>query len=191
MNLSQLNIEELIKLRTNMILEKKSTFDISRIIDQKEREYSRMLTEEFDTSATGSPSGAVTGGDCYSGGVAYGNGGIGGMGAVSSPQPSSYAGSTIGNDWSNNGGTTGSGDVSIPFPGPDKMYQKVAMGKNHGARTGKKSREKKLDLKSLRNAFAKKQDYTAGSSRPASTIKVMNFDDFQKSQLTKVTKVKN
>lgn len=139
---------------------------------------------EYDTSATGSPAG---GGDCYSGGVAFANAGIGGMGSVTAAQPSSYAGSTIGNNWSGNGGTVGSGDISNPFPGPDKMYQKE-MGKNHGARTGKKSRVKKLDLKSLRSALSKKQDYTT-SAEPKGK-RVMNFDDFQKQGLSKVTKVK-
>ena len=191
MKLDQLDIEKLVELRTKMILEKESTSEINRIIDRKEREYSMMIREEFDTSATGGPAGASTGGDCFSGGVALGNASIGGMGAVTAAQPSSYAGSTIGSDWSDHGGTTGSGDISNPFPGPDKMYQKTPtkeMGKNHGPRTGKKSREKKLDLKAIKNALSKKQDYTVGSERPG-TKKVMNFDDFQKSSLTKVTKV--
>lgn len=189
MKLNQLTIEELVELRTQMILEKKSTKQINQIIDKKEREYIYSIIE--DTSATGGPAGAVSGGDVGSGGVAFANAGIGGMGAVSAAQPSSYAGSTIGNNWSGNGGTIGSGDISNPFPGPDKMYQKTPakeMGKNHGARTGKKSREKKLDLKSLRNALSKKQDYTT-SAEPKGK-RVMNFDDFQKQGLSKITKVK-
>lgn len=188
MKLNQLTIEELVELRTQMILEKKSTKQINQIIDKKEQEYAFSIVE--DTSATGGPAGAVSGGDVSSTGVAFANAGIGGMGPVTAAQPSSYAGSTIGNDWSGNGGTIGSGDISNPFPGPDKMYQKTPageMGKDHGARTGKKSRVKKLDLKSLRNSFSKKQDYTA-SAEPKGK-RVMNFDDFQKQGLSKVTKV--
>ena len=42
---------------------------------------------------------------------AYLNAGVAGMGNVVSPQPSLWAGSTIGSDWSGNGGTLGSGDL--------------------------------------------------------------------------------
>lgn len=134
-----------------------------------------------DTSAMGGP--AVSG--CSvptSGGV--------GMGPVVSSQPSAFPGSLNGTAWASGGGKEGSGDISMPYNpgGANRMFQKTAMGKNHGASTGRKSREKKLDLKALKSAFAKKQDYTTGSeSKPK---KVMDFNDFQKSTLTKVTKVK-
>lgn len=42
---------------------------------------------------------------------AYVNAGIAGMGAVTSPQPSSLAGALIGTNWSSNGGSVGSGDL--------------------------------------------------------------------------------
>jgi hypothetical protein len=61
------------------------------------------------------------------------------------------------------------------------------MGSNHGARTGKKSREKKLDLKALKNVFDKRQDFTAGQSKNGEK-KVMNFDDFQKNDINKIKK---
>lgn len=151
------------------------------------------LFEEFifEDSATGGPSGAVTGGSVGSSGVDMANAGIAGMGAVVSAQPSSLPGVTIGTNWSAFGGTEGSGDVSVPFPvgGKNQMYQKIEMGKNHGSRTGKKSRVKKMDLKALKNAFSKKQDYTKGSEKPVK--RVMNFDDFQKGEFDKVTKVKD
>jgi hypothetical protein len=105
MKLNQLTIEELVELRTQMILEKKSTKQINQIIDKKEKEYIYSIIE--DTSATGGPAGAVSGGDVGSGGVAFANAGIGGMGDVTSAQPSSYAGSTIGSNWANHGGTIG------------------------------------------------------------------------------------
>jgi hypothetical protein len=122
-----------------------------------------------------------------------------GMGAVVAAQPSGLAGATIGTSWGSGGGTTGSGDVSFPYnPGQtsisggtmdrtqvNKMQQKFPMSKNHGSRTGKKSREKKLDMKALKDVFAKKQDYTKdGEKKP----KVMNFNDFIKNDITSVKK---
>ncbi len=177
MKLSQLNIEDLVQLRTKMILEKKDTKEINEVIDDKEREYSDYLLED---------------GDVGSSGVAFANAGIAGMGGVVASQPSGLAGATIGSDWSDHGGSVGSGDVSFPFPaGGKNIYQKAPIkgfGKNHGARTGKKSRVKPLDLKALKNAFAKRQDYTQNAA--PSPKRVMNFDDFQKSDLMKVTRVK-
>ncbi len=119
-----------------------------------------------------------------------------GMGAVVAAQPSGLAGATIGTNWSSTGGTTGSGDVSFPYnpgmtsispatPQVNRMVQKAPMSKNHGSRTGKKSREKKLDMKSLKSVFAKKQDYTNdGDKKP----KVMNFNSFIKNDITDVKK---
>ena len=130
---------------------------------------------EEDTSATGGPGGSV-----------------GGMGAVVNAQPSGLAGQTIGTSWASNGGTTGSGDVSVPYnpSGSNRVFQKIpapSMGSNHGARTGKKSREKKLDLKALKNVFAKRQDFTAGQSKNGEK-KVMSFDDFQKNDVNTIKK---
>lgn len=42
---------------------------------------------------------------------AYLNAGIAGMGTVTAPQPSTWAGSTIGTNWSSHGGAVGSGDL--------------------------------------------------------------------------------
>lgn len=191
MELNHLNIEELFSLRSKLILENASDKEIgilNRIIDRKEKDYSKFLNE--DTSATGGPAGSVSGGSVGSGGVSYSNNVGGGMGPVVNAQPSSLAGSTIGADWADNGGTIGSGDVSVPYPGStgkkdQTMFQKIEMGKNHGARTGKKSRIKKLDLKALKNVFAKRQDFTTGASTGR---KVLNFQDFQKDSINKVTK---
>ena len=112
----------------------------------------------------------------------------GGMGAVVSAQPSGLAGATIGTNYSSHGGMDGSGDISAPYnPGglDRKLQQKIpAMGSNHGARTGKKSREKKLDLKALKDVLSKKQDYTKTSGEK----KVMSFDDFEKSEINRVKK---
>ena len=130
---------------------------------------------EEDTSATGGPAGSV-----------------GGMGAVVNAQPSGLAGATIGTSWASHGGTSGSGDVDVPYnpSGSNRVFQKIpapAMGNNHGPRTGKKSREKKLDLKALKSVFAKRQDFTAGQTKNGEK-KVMNFDDFQKTDVNTIKK---
>lgn len=125
-----------------------------------------------DTSATGGPA-------------------VGGMGAVVSANPSSLAGATIGTSWSSGGGTIGSGDVGVPFNAGGKgpqMKIPVPMGKAHGAQTGKKSRTKKLDMKALKDIFAKRQDYTAGEGNADRPSKVMSFDAFQKDAINTVKK---
>jgi hypothetical protein len=126
-----------------------------------------------DTSATGGPAGSV-----------------GGMGAVVSAQPSGLAGQTIGTSWASGGGTVGSGDISVPYNpgGSNRMQQKIpVMGSNHGPRTGKKSREKKLDIKALKDVFARRQDFTAGQTRSGEK-KVMSFDNFKKDDVNKIKK---
>lgn len=120
----------------------------------------------------------------------------GGMGAVVSAQPSGLAGTTIGTSWASGGGTTGSGDISIPYnpSGSNRVFQKLQapMGKNHGPRTGKKSRVKKLDLKSLKDIFSKRQDFTSGEGEREQGVKgkskVMNFNNFFKSDFTTIKK---
>ena len=131
------------------------------------------LTLEEDTSATGGPAGSV-----------------GGMGAVVNAQPSGLAGQTIGTNWASGGGMAGSGDISVPYnpSGANRMQQKIpVMGSNHGPRTGKKSREKKLDLKALKSAFAKRKDFTAGQTKNGEK-KVMSFDDFKKDDVNIIKK---
>ena len=118
---------------------------------------------------------------------------VGGMGAVVSAQPSGLAGTTIGPNWASGGGTVGSGDVSVPYnpSGANRMFQKLPapMGKNHGPRTGKKSRQKRLDLKALKNIFSKRQDYTAGEGEVKRGEKrVLDFNDFMKNDFTTIKK---
>lgn len=132
----------------------------------------------FETSATGGPAGSV-----------------GGMGAVVNAQPSGLSGTTITPGWASGGGTTGSGDISIPYnpSGSNRMFQKlpVQMGKNHGPRTGKKSRKKRLDLKALRDVFAKRSDFTAGQSEKdfsQGKSKVLDFNNFLKNDFTTIKK---
>jgi hypothetical protein len=115
---------------------------------------------------------------------------VGGMGAVVSAQPSGLAGQTIGPNWASGGGTTGSGDVSVPYnpSGTNRVFQKLEspMGKNHGSRTGKKSRTKKLDLKSLRTMMSKPKDFEPSKSERGK--KVMNYNDFLKNDFTTIKK---
>lgn len=134
--------------------------------------FENYILLESDTSATG--------------GLA-----VGGMGAVVSAQPSGLAGATIGTNWSSSGGTEGSGDISAQYnPGglDHKLQQKIPMSKGHGPRTGKRQREKKLDLKAIKNVLSKRQDYTKGSSKASGEKKVMSFDDFEKSEINRVKK---
>lgn len=174
--------------RHRMMTEGRDVSEINRTIRRLEADYGRYLAE--DTSATGGPAGAVAGSSVGSSGVAMANASIAGMGAVVSPQASSLAGSTMGPSFAAGGGKAGSGDVSFPFPvgGRNPMYQKAEMGKSHGAMTGKKSRKKRLGMKQLRDILSRKQDYTAGAERKLP--KVMNWQDFHKSEMDRVKKVK-
>lgn len=119
---------------------------------------------------------------------ATGGASSGGMGAVVSAQPSGLAGQTIGTNWASNGGTVGSGDVSVPYnpSGSNRVFQKLQspMGKNHGARTGKKTRKKKLDLNTIRKMMSKSKDFKPSESGK----KVMNYNDFLKNDFTTIKK---
>lgn len=169
--MKSMSLYELYKLRDLMIREN-FTDNVNYISVCEKINTLQDILE--DTSATGGPS-------------------IGGMGAVVSAQPSGLAGQTIGTNWASNGGTTGSGDVSVPYnpSGSNRVFQKIpVMGYNHGARTGKKSRTKKLDLKSLKNSFNKRKIDNAKSSEDEVSKprekKVMSFDDFQKSDINNI-----
>jgi hypothetical protein len=172
--MEQLSLMELYQMKWRMVRENlqddELMIEILSAIQNKET----MILE--DTSATGGPS-------------------VGGMGAVVNSQPSGLAGSTIGTNWASGGGTVGSGDVSIPYnpSGSNRVFQKMPapMGKEHGPRTGKKSRVKKLDMKALKNIFAKRQDFTAGEGereKGSKGGKVMNFNNFLKNDFTTIKK---
>lgn len=118
---------------------------------------------------------------------------VGGMGAVVNAQPSGLAGTTIGTNWASGGGSVGSGDVSIPYnpSGSNRVFQKMPspMGKEHGPRTGKKSRQKRLDLKALKDIFAKRQDFTSGEGEIKSKDKkVLDFNNFLKNDFNTIKK---
>jgi hypothetical protein len=154
---------------------------IRELIIQKEN---ILLVE--DTSGTGGLS--VSSSTPSAGGIAMADASISGMGGVYQSQPSTFPGSLNGTNWINGGGEEGSGDISVPYnpSGTNRMFQKIKspMGKNHGAKTGKKSRIRGLDLKRIRSMKSSKP--TQSGPR-----RVMNFDDFAKKDITtKVTRVK-
>jgi hypothetical protein len=114
---------------------------------------------------------------------------VSGAGAVVSANPSTFAGATIGTNWSSGGGTKGSGDVGVPFNAGGPAMQKIPVsGRDHGPRTGKKNRKPKLDMKSLKDIFSKKQDYTAKQGEVERQPKIMSFDDFYKNDITNIKK---
>jgi hypothetical protein len=168
------SLVELYGIRKRLIKEGYDDNDLLELVTETIKTKEKSLLE--DTSATGGPS-------------------VGGMGAVISAQPSGLAGSTIGTNWASGGGTVGSGDVSTPYnpSGSNRIFQKepLAMGKDHGPRTGKKSRVKKLDMKALKDIFAKRQDFTAGEGEREQGIKggkVMNFNNFLKNDFNAIKK---
>ena len=182
-----LSLEELFELRSKLHSSGKDISEISEVILTKESKYVEYLTED---TATGGPSGAAGAATVgYGGnGVAYSNASIGGMGAVVSPQPSMFAGVTTEPGYSAGGGKEGSGDISVPYNpgGRKKVFQKIAADN----RKGTNKRRKNKIIQGLKNIFSQKQDYTAGQggSKPS---KIMNFNNFSKGEVNKVTKVKD
>ena len=170
------SLMELWSIKKRMIEENFQDKELFNLVLETINIKEKLILE--DTSATGGPAGSV-----------------GGMGAVVSAQPSGLAGTTIGTNWASGGGTTGSGDISIPYnpSGSNRMQQKIpVMGKDHGPRTGKKSRVKKLDLKALKNIFGKRQDFTSGEGEREQGLKgkgkVMSFNNFLKNDFNTIKK---
>lgn len=181
--MKDISLQELYVILEKM---KKSDYELSdikmveKIIKKKE-----LILE--DTSATGGPAGASTGGSVGSVGVGLSNATTAGMGGVVSSQPSAFPGALNGTAWASGGGTEGSGDIAVPYnpSGSNRMFQKIPFGKKRKEsdpnKITKKYRTKPIDMKSLRDAFKDKK----------SSGKIMNFDNFIKKDITtKVTKVK-
>lgn len=178
-------ILELLDLRHQLILNGENDFHrLNKLIHKLEH---KLFLE--DTSATGGPGGAISGGDVFSGGVALSSGVTPGMGNVIAPVSSSLSGVTSEPHYTQTGGRSGSGDVAFPFPsiGGKKMYQKepakFLMGKEHGPRTGKKSREKTKNLNKLKALFNRDL-----KKELLGRTKVMDFDSFSKEKMNKPTK---
>ena len=180
-----MSLYELYQTLENMKNSDYNTSELEMIIEMI-REKESLLE---DTSATGGPGGAVASGAVGfgSGGVAMANVTTAGMGGVVSSQPSAFPGSLNGQAWVTGGGQSGSGDIAVAYnpSGANRVFHKIpAMGKDHGPRTGKKSRQKNLNLKQLQDIMKSKNTNMAKG-------KIMSFDDFEKKDITtKVTKVK-
>jgi len=165
------NIIELYKIKKRLINEGMMDDELMQDVLEAIKHQENLILE---TSATGGPAG---------------------MGSVVSAQPSGLAGATIGTNWASHGGTTGSGDVSVPYnpSGANRVSQKIPspMGKDHGARTGKKSRQKRLDMKTLQNIFKNRPKFGENSKdvdKRSGEKKVMDFNDFAKSDINTVKK---
>jgi hypothetical protein len=186
MNFSQKSLQELLEIRENFILEDLNIDYISNLITQKEIEYVKSILEDGPGGAAAAASIGIGGN-----GVAYSNATIAGPGNVVNAQPSSYAGATTGDAYTKGGGFDGSGDGSINVPynpgGRKKVFQKIPAPLDD--RKGSSKRRKNKILQGLKDIFANRQDYTAGQggSKPS---KIMNFDNFSKEDINKVTKVK-
>jgi len=183
MDISNMSLHHLCEMRGQLIIEGLDTDLISEIILEKEKNYIQSVLEDGPGGAAAAASIGIGGN-----GVAMANASIGGMGAVTSSQPSAYAGSTTEPAFSAGGGKSGSGDISVPYNpgGRKKVFQKIPAPLDD--RKGSSKRRKNKILQGLKNVFANKQDYTAGQGKSKS--KVMNFDQFDKENLSKVTKVK-
>jgi len=175
--MEHLSLMELYQMKWRFIKENRSDFDFMDEILTSIKNKEKQILE--NTSATG---GLTTG-----------------MGPYVNSQPSGLAGTTIGPNWASNGGTEGDGSVATPYgsdkinvpynpSGTNRMFQKIEMGKDHGPRTGKKSRVKKLDIKALKDVFAKRQDFTAGEGEIKGKGKVLNFNNFLKNDFNTIKK---
>ena len=179
-----LTLEQLYDFHEKMIFEKYSEKDIETV-NQLIVERESKLLEGGMTSATG-------GLDMSAGGGSIGVGIRSTVGPVPA-QNQGFPGTSGGQNWTDS--KSGDGNINVPYnpSGKNRTFQKMKdpMGKGHGARTGKKSRVKPLDLKALRNIFAKnKKSNTNTMGQSEKPKKVMNFDDFAKGEVNKITKVK-
>lgn len=183
MNIYDLSLENLFEMRSNFLKQGLDYDELNELILEKEREYIDTLLEDGPGGAAAAASIGIGGG-----GVAYSNAAIGGMGPVSSPQPSIFAGSTTGQAYISGGGKDGSGDVSVPYNpgGRKKVFQKL--NAPLGDRRGSNKRRKNKIIKNLKNIFANKQDFTANQGGVKKS-NIMDFDKFSKDQFSKVTKV--
>lgn len=127
----------------------------------KHNEFEKIMED----SATGGP--AVTGG----------------MGAVVSAQPSGIPGLTIGPNWASNGGTEGSGDVSVPYnpSGGNRVFHKVEIGT-------KRTTGDPYDSKKKKKSSFKKLSQLKSQLKKKKPEKVMNFDDYLKKDFEVVKK---
>jgi hypothetical protein len=167
-----INLIDLYKMKNRLLREDSSNIEFLQEILESISLKEKLLLE--DTSATGGP--AISGG----------------MGAVVSAQPSGLAGATIGQDWASGGGTVGSGDIGVPYnpSGSNRVFQSIPgtrKSREHGGKKGKKLRQKKLDLKALKQAFDRR-DKNPTDKSGKEVKKVMDFNDFLKNDFTTIKK---
>jgi hypothetical protein len=162
--MEKLSLIDLYQIKSRLIKESMTEEPIWFEVLESIKEIEDRIIE--DTSATGGP--FVSGG--------------GGM----SGNPVDLGKTPLGPKWAS-GSTDDKGYIDVPYnpSGTNRMMQRIpVMGKDHGARTGKKSREKRLDIKALRAALAKRKDF----ERRDGEKKVMNFDNFAKDEFSRVKK---
>ena len=100
-----------------------------------------------------------------------------GMGNVGGSSPSGNIGCTIGSNYSSGGGTIGSGDISVPYnTGSNKMVYNKSKGYDHGSI--RKKRKKNNIKEIMRNA-------------PEKPSRVLSFDDYQKTNINQIHKIKD
>jgi len=144
-----------------------------------------MISENSDHADSLNEDGDGGGGD--GGGAAVSSAGsVSGMGNVSSAQPSSTPGAAVTGD-----GTVGSGDYGFPLSGYTKKGITGDKYVKMGSKQGKKKNPKILaDVANfLKSHKAGGSDNKYGNV-PDGSEKVMNYQDFMKGNITKVTKVK-
>lgn len=160
--MEKLSLMELYQIKSRLIKESMTEEPIWFEVLESIKVIEDKIVE--NTSATGGP---FVGGD-------------GGM----SGNPVDLGKTPLGPKWAS-GSTNDKGYINVPYnpSGADRMMQRIpVMGKDHGARTGKKSREKRLDIKALRAALAKRKDF----ERKDGEKKVMSFDNFTKDEFNKI-----
>lgn len=160
--MENLNLIELYQIKSRLIKESMTEEPIWFEILESIKVIEDKIVE--NTSATGGPF-------------------VGGGGGMSG-NPVDLGKTPLGPKWAS-GSTNDKGYINVPYnpSGADRMMQRIpVMGKDHGARTGKKSREKRLDIKALRAALAKRKDF----ERKDVEKKVMSFDNFTKDEFNKI-----
>ncbi len=161
--MEKLSLIDLYQIKSRLIKESMTEEPIWFEVLESIKEIEDRIIE--DTSATGGP--------FVSGGGMSGN-------------PVDLGKTPLGPKWAS-GSTDDKGYIDVPYnpSGTNRMMQRIpVMGKDHGARTGKKSREKRLDIKALRAALAKRKDF----ERRDGEKKVMNFDNFAKDEFSRIKK---
>ena len=163
--MENLTLIELYQIKSRLIKESMTTEPLWLEVLESIKVIEDRIFE--DTSATGGP-------------VVGGGGGITG-------NPITLGNTPVGPKWASGGGDD-KGYINIPYNpggGTNKMMQRVpVMGTGHGPRTGKKTREKRLDINAIRKSLAQRKDF----QRKEGEKKVMDFDNFTKDEINTIKK---